>query len=213
LTQLTAAPGAARGIGQHLFQMHTLAALKKSRRELRVRLNRIAQQDRPDLAVCGELCRGIESLDKEIEQLQAAMTVGVYRKHQSGWTSPCQLADPCDVCKAHQAGKKRNTLCPKARPNEPAFRVPVKTAITLVTDGLAEFINRGRAIRLTFSRLAHLRDRSLKIDEAFLIAYAAGEKWAHNLFAAAWDGKAQAEIIIWSPAQMAESREEIRSFG
>jgi hypothetical protein len=192
--------------------MQTLAALKQSRKALRNRLNRFAQQDRPDLAVCGELCHQIESLDKEIEQVQAAVTVGVYRKHQSGWTSPCQLADPCEVCKAHQAGKKRNTLCPKARPNEPAFRVPVKTAITLVTDGLAEFINRGKGIRLTFSRLAHLRDRSLKIDEAFLIAYAAGEKWAHNLFAAAWDGKAQAETVVWSPAQMAESREEIRSF-
>ena len=192
--------------------MATLAALKKSRRDLRARLNGLAQQDRPDLEACGELCREIEKLDKEIEQLQAAMMVGVYRKHQSGWTSPCQLADPCEICRAHQAGKKRNTLCPKARPNEPAFRVPIKTAITLVADGLAEFVNRGRAIRLTFSRLAHLRDRSLKIDEAFLIAYAAGEKWARNLFAAAWDGKAQGETVIWSAAQMAASREEIRGF-
>src|SRR5215472_7025384 len=192
--------------------MQALAAFKKARRELRARLNRLAQHDRLDLAACGELCREIESLDEEIEQLQAAARVGVYRKHQSGWTSPCQLADPCEVCRAHQAGKKRNTLCPKARPNEPAFRVPVKTAITLVADGLAEFVNRGRAIRLTFSRLAHLRDRSLKIDEAFLIAYASGEKWARNLFAPAWDGKAQAETVVWSAAQMAKSREEIRGF-
>src|SRR5215472_6235322 len=71
--------------------MQTPAALKKARRELRARLNRLAQQERPDLAVCGELCRAIESLDKEIEQLQAAVTVAVYRKHQPGWTSPCQL--------------------------------------------------------------------------------------------------------------------------
>jgi hypothetical protein len=192
--------------------MATLAALKKSRRELRARLNGIAEQDRPDLEACGELCREMEKLEKEIEQLQAAMMVGVYRKHQSGWTSPCRLGDPCEICRAHQTGKKPNTLCAKAKPNEPAFRVPIKTAITLVTDGLAEFVNRGRAIRLTFSKLAHLRDRSLKIDEAFLIAYAAGEKWARTLFAAAWDGKAQAETVRWSPAQMAASREEIRGF-
>jgi len=193
--------------------MATLALLKKTRRELRARLNQVAQQECPDITICGELCREIESLDQQIEQAQAAVTVAVYRQHQSGWTSPCQLAEPCQVCKAHQAGKKRNTLCPRAKLSEPAFRVPVKTAITLVTDGLAEFVNRGKAIRLTFSRLAHLRDRSLKIDESFLNAYASGQKWARNLFDAAWDGKAVAETTTWTPAQMAESREKIVSFG
>ena len=42
--------------------MPTLAALKRARRELRARLNQFAQQDSPDLAVCGALCREIESL-------------------------------------------------------------------------------------------------------------------------------------------------------
>src|SRR5262249_50968833 len=72
LMQLTAARGPAREIGQRLIQTPTLSARKQARREVRARLNRLAQQERPDLAVCGELCREIESLDKEIEQLQAA---------------------------------------------------------------------------------------------------------------------------------------------
>ena len=197
------------GNGQHLLHMATLAALKRSRKELRARLIKVAQQNRPDFSVCEELCREIESLEREIERAQAAVSVGVYRQHQAGWTSPCQLAEPCDVCKAHQAGKKRNTICPKAKPSEPAFRVPVKTAITLVSDGLAKFINRGGAVRLTFSTLSHLRDRSLKIDEDFLIAYAAGEKWARSLFDNAWDGKARAETTVWTPAEMADSRERV----
>jgi hypothetical protein len=46
----------------------------------------------------------------------------------------------------------------------------------LIRHGLAEFILRQTALRLTFSNFAHLRDYSLRIDEAFLINYAAGEK-------------------------------------
>src|SRR5215470_14635104 len=83
--------------------MPTLAALKNSRRALRARLNRLAQFDPPDLAACAELCREIESLDQDIEQAQDAVRVGVYRQHQAGWTSPCQLGEPCEVCKAHRA--------------------------------------------------------------------------------------------------------------
>src|SRR5262249_50239711 len=112
----------------------------------------------------------------------------------------------------HQARKKLNTFCPKAVRSEPAFRVPLRTAKALVTDGLAIWINRGKDIRLSFSRLAQLRDRSVKIDEAFLNAYAAGERWARNLFDNAWDGKAQATKLTWTPAQIHASQEETRSF-
>lgn len=142
----------------------------------------------------------------------AATSVSVYRKYQPQWWSPCKLGDPCEICKAHRRGKKRNTDCLRAVPATPAFSVPIKTAIAMVRDGLACFIHRNTAVQLTFSKVTHLRDRSLKIDEAFLNAYAAGEKWARNLFDNAWDGKVRAETRTWSAAQMEESREETRSF-
>ena len=107
-----------------------------------------------------------------------AKSVSVYRKYQPQWWSPCVLGDPCEVCKAHLRGKKRNTECLRAIPATPAFSLPIKTAIALVKDGLACFIHRNTAIQLTFAKIAHLRDRSLRIDENFLMAYAADRKWA-----------------------------------
>jgi hypothetical protein len=141
-----------------------------------------------------------------------AKSVSVYRKFQPQWWSPCVLGDPCEVCKAHLRGKKRNTECLRATPATPAFSVPIKTAIALVKDGLAGFIHRNTAIQLTFAKIAHLRDRSLRIDENFLMAYAAGRKWARDLFENAWDGKAQAQRVEWTAAQTAESRKATRSF-
>ncbi len=98
------------------------------------------------------------------------------------------------------ANRKLRTRCPFAVPTTPAFTVPARTACRLISDGLAIPICDSKAsrdvtrIQLTFSKIAHLRDRSLKIDEAFLIAYAAGERWARNLFDNAWDGRVRAEV-------------------
>ena len=144
-----------------------------------------------------------------------ATSVSVYRKYQPQWWSPCELGDPCEICKAHRRGKKRNTDCPKAIPATPAFTVPVKTAIALVKDGLACFIHRNTAVQLTFSKVTHLRDRSLRIDETFLIAYASGERWARNLFddPAGYDGKTDAPRTVWTQQQMKESQRETRGFG
>lgn len=46
--------------------------------------------------------------------------------------------------------------------------VNFKVAMTMVNHGLAHFIDRSSALRLTFSKIAQLRDRSLKIDERFM---------------------------------------------
>ncbi len=54
-------------------------------------------------------------------------------------------------------------------------------ALALVRHGLADFINRQTALRLTFSKIAHLRDQSLRIDERFLLAYVRGDKRARAI--------------------------------
>src|SRR5260370_25667807 len=98
------------------------------------------------------------------------------------------------------ANRKMRTGCSFALPPSPAFTLPARTACRRISDGLAIPIrdNKPRQevtrIQLTFSKIAHLRDRSLKIDEAFLIAYAAGKRWARNLFDNPWDGKVRAEL-------------------
>ena len=63
----------------------------------------------------------------------------------------------------------------------PAFTVKFTQALALVRHGLADFINRQTALRLTFSRIAHLRDQSLRIDERFLMAYVQGDKRARAI--------------------------------
>ena len=50
----------------------------------------------------------------------------------------------------------------------------MRDALTLIRTGLARFVNRSTALCLTFCKISQLRDRSLKIDENFLMRYAAG---------------------------------------
>jgi hypothetical protein len=162
----------------------------------------LAERGPDELAACEIICATISLIEAETENAKAGQgrgVVGVYRQHQARWWSSCLLGDACEVCKAHQARKKLNTDCPRAKRAEPAFTVPIKLAVALVRDGLARFVDKNAAIQLTFSKIAHLRDRSLKIDEAFLNAYAAGERWAKNLFDAGYDGKALAEKVLWTP--------------
>lgn len=114
--------------------------------------------------------------------------IPVYRMHQSTLHSPCLLGDPCAVCRAHSACRSvkpcrdcrrgRTPECERARPAIPAFTVKFNQALALVRQGLADFINRQTALRLTFSKVAHLRGQSLRIDERFLMAYVQGDKRA-----------------------------------
>lgn len=107
--------------------------------------------------------------------------------HQPAMTSPCMLGEPCATCSAHAPSssgevcncrdcRRGKTLCERATPAVPAFVVTFKEAMTFVNHGLAQFINRNTALRLTFSKIAQLRDRSLKVDEAFLMRYVEGGK-------------------------------------
>jgi hypothetical protein len=177
------------------------ATLKKAQEKLRSALLHLAQRGPEELSACEIICQKVEAVEAEIKRVNTAelrAAVGVYRQNQPRWWSACMLGDPCDVCKAHQARKKPNTECPRATRVAPAFTIPVKVAVGLVKDGMARFVDRNSAIQLTFSKISHLRDRSLKIDEAFLNAYAAGERWARNLFDAGYDGKARAERVVWT---------------
>src|SRR5512137_1838189 len=114
--------------------------------------------------------------------------IPVYRMYQAALHSPCLLGEPCGVCRLHapcRTGKAcrdcrrgRTPECERAQPAALAFTVRFNQALALVRNGLADFINRQTALRLTFSKIAHLRDQSLRIDERFLLAYAQGDKRA-----------------------------------
>src|SRR5438270_1930693 len=109
--------------------------------------------------------------------------IAVYRQSQATLFSPCVTGAMCGICEAHLRGKKKNTPCPMLTATESAFSIPLKIATGLITDGLAKPVNwedgKGyTAIQLLFSRLAHLRDASCKIDEAMLIQYAEGRSRA-----------------------------------
>lgn len=120
-----------------------------------------------------------------------AKQIPVYRMHQPTLYSPCLLGDPCAVCSAHAACRStkacrdcrrgRTPECERAQPTLPAFTVKFTQALALVRQGLADFINRQTALRLTFSKVAYLRDRSLRIDERFLLAYAQGNQGARAI--------------------------------
>src|SRR5260370_40484932 len=84
--------------------------------------------------------------------------IPVYRQHQPLWWSRCELGEPCGICQAHMANRKLRTRCPYARPTEPAFMVPARTACGLISDGLAVPIRDHKPseeitrIQLTFSK-------------------------------------------------------------
>jgi hypothetical protein len=125
--------------------------------------------------------------------------IAVYRMYQPTLYSPCLLGDPCFVCRQHASCRHEKACrdckrgrapeCQRAKPTRPAFTVRFNQAMTLVVRGLAEFINRRTALRLTFSKVVHLRDRSLRVDERLLMDYAQGRAYAQAIIddpAAGW---------------------------
>ncbi|HEY6308686.1 MAG TPA: hypothetical protein VI488_19770 [Candidatus Angelobacter sp.] len=87
-------------------------------------------------------------------------------------------------------------------------------ALALVRHGLADFINRQTALRLTFSKIGHLRDQSLRIDERFLLAYVEGNRRARAIIddpTAGWSVRPQAVQLETHAAQ--ESNERVLCFG
>jgi hypothetical protein len=84
--------------------------------------------------------------------------------------------------------------------------------LVLIRHGLAEFILRQTALRLTFSNFAHLRDYSLRIDEAFLINYAAGERREVAVIECGWSGYALAPYISWTSEQKQVSMAQVQCF-
>ena len=60
----------------------------------------------------------------------------------------------------------------------PAYYVKREQALRMVEETTAIFVNRGRAILLTFERPAELRGESSRIGPATMFAYARGVKRA-----------------------------------
>ena len=139
--------------------------------------------------------------------------VRVYRQQQVSMVSPCQnplrpaTYEQCEMC---AAGKVRK--CQRQAPAEPAFTLTIAKALIFVRHGLAKFIDGNAALRLTFSRIAQLRDMSLKINERFLLKLVDGDPRAMAAIAWGWTGHVQAEYVRWSPAALAASRAAIQCF-
>jgi hypothetical protein len=116
---------------------------------------------------------------------------------------------------------------------KPAFYLPVKSALAMVKEGTAERyyftlrdLNDASAmaqgfecIKLTYAKLAQLRDQSSKTNEDILIRYAAGDRRARasidgweGIRIEAHNGVKQVSMAEWSPDQMAESQQRIQSF-
>lgn len=185
--------------------------------------------------------QAIDILSQAHERLKASgmdQMVAVYRMHQPSMFSPCMLGSPCSVCAAHAAChiasgrgepgrqcpdcRRGKAPCQRATPAEPAFHLSFTHALVFVRHGLATFINNNKALRLTFSKIAQLRDRSLKIDENALIAYAddllfqesKGRRGRRNTRArSAVQGWRFSEPVIEVPAAvMAASKERVQCF-
>jgi hypothetical protein len=150
--------------------------------------------------------------------------IPVYRRHQPALDSPCLLGEPCAICRAHahcREGKAcrdcrrgRTPECERARPTLPAFTVKFNQALALVRQGLAEFINRQTALRLTFSKVAHLRDQSQRIDERFLMAYVQGDKRARAIIDDPDAGWSTPPAIVQVPADVLhQDAERVLYFG
>lgn len=153
----------------------------------------------------------------------SAKQIPVYRMHQPTLHSPCLLGEPCTVCRLHASCRSgracrdcrrgRTPECERAQPTAPAFTVRFSQALALVRHGLADFINRQTALRLTFSKIAHLRDQSLRIDERFLLAYAQGDKRARAIIddpTVGWSARPPAAQVARHVAR--ESKERVLCF-
>jgi hypothetical protein len=122
---------------------------------------------------------------------KASLRIGVYRMNQLTMQSGCMLGDLCATCRLHAScrtakpcrdcRRKKTWECERARPTPPAFTVRFHQALALVRQGLAVFIHRQSALRLTFLKLTQLRDRSLKVDEQLLMDYAQGDRRARAI--------------------------------
>jgi len=162
-------------------------------------------------------------LEVEAAALKTDKMVPVYRQHQPRWTSPCQLGNLCLVCRTHAPclagtlcrGCRRGKLfqCERATPAPPAFMLAFRDAITIVKDGLAVFRDGNTCLQLNFSRIAHLRDASCKIDLAMLMAYAEGQPRARAAVDIGWGGPIpDVSRGEWTPEMVEASEAVIRSF-
>jgi hypothetical protein len=122
---------------------------------------------------------------------KASLPIGVYRMNQLAMQSGCILGDLCPTCRFHafcrtikpcrECRRKKTWECERAQPAPPAFTVRFNQALALVRQGLAVFIQRQSALRLTFSKVTQLRDCSLKVDEQLLMDYAQGDRRARAI--------------------------------
>ncbi len=160
---------------------------------------------------------------KDMSMQCSPKQIPVYRKHQPTLHSPCLLGEPCEVCRLHapcRTGKAcrdcrrgRTPECERAQPTAPAVTVRFNEALALVRHGLADFINRQTALRLTFSKVAHLRDQSLRIDERFLLAYVQGDKRARAVIddpAVGWS--ARTPVVPMASSTAREGKERVLCF-
>jgi len=175
-------------------------------------------QEHPVLCLLQDLMRQVEAAAVKTDKM-----VPVYRQHQPRWNSPCSLGNPCLVCRTHAPcltgspcrNCRRGKLfqCERATPAPPAFMLCFRDAITLVKDGLAVFRDGNTCLQLNFSRLAHLRDASCKIDLAMLMAYAEGQPRARAAVDIGWGGPIpDVSRGEWTPEMAQQSKDQIQNF-
>lgn len=138
----------------------------------------------------------LQQLAPEQPQQQPSQKVAVYRKYQLSLDSPCLLGDACPTCAKHKlchAGDPCNRClrgrfedCERATPARPAFWVRVRTALFMLNWGLAVFIHKNTAIRLTDDSTIHLRDISGEIDEDVILQYLARDRRARIAVDKGW---------------------------
>ncbi len=174
--------------------------------------------EHPVLRMLQDLMREVEAAALTVEKM-----VPVFRQYQRRWTSPCLLGNPCLVCRTHAPclagtlcrGCRRGKLfqCERATPAPPAFMLAFRDAITLVKDGLAIFRDGNTCLQLNFSRIAHLRDASCKIDLAILMAYADGQPRARAAVDISWGGPiSDVSRGEWTPEMAQKSKDQIQCF-
>jgi hypothetical protein len=138
--------------------------------------------------------------------------VPVYRMHQPAFVSPCILGDPCHTCAIHahclsdpcrDCLQGKTVACERAYPAPPAFCVRVPSAISLVRDGMAEFIHQNNALRLTFAKITYLRDTSCNINGTAIWEYAAGSERVKAALYVGWRNRVATLRSVDDPSQPA----------
>jgi hypothetical protein len=138
--------------------------------------------------------------------------------NQLAMQSGCLLGEPCPTCRRHlpcrtakpcrDCRRKKTWECERAQPAPPAFTLRFDQALALVRQGLAVFIHRQSALRLTFSKVTQLRDRSLKVDERLLMDYAQGDKRARAIIEDPTAGWAVKPPVVAVPSDDDRIRKE-----